>query len=311
MVRDLDVARWRLRTQQLIEPHAATAAEVVGALLAVQAENPSQSAWAVAARTGAPDPKDLAGLLADGTVVRTHVLRPTWHYVAADDIAWLIELTAPRVRRTVQPQLRTLHGMDDPAVDRASSVVLDALRRADLTRTDLTAVLADEGCEVEPPRVDDPSRRARTADTVCSGARPRTARTPTPCSPIGSHRRAVSTATRRSPSWPCATSPDTARRPSATSPTGPPSRSVTCARGWLRRLIGSTRSSTTGARSGTRLPIRPQPAVPQLATCCRSSTRRTAGTRTPDGCWTPQASCRGHVRRRPAWPLSTPSSWRR
>ena len=128
-MRDLDVARWRLRTQQLVEPHAATAAEVVGVLLAVQAENPSQSAWAVAARTAAPDAADLAGLLADGTVVRTHVLRPTWHYVAADDVAWLIELTAPRVRRSTQPQLRTVHGMDDRAVDRASSAVLEALRR--------------------------------------------------------------------------------------------------------------------------------------------------------------------------------------
>ena len=111
-MRDLDVARWRLRTQHLVEPHAATAAEVVGAMLAVQAENPSQSAWAVAARTSAPDPAELDGLLADGTVVRTHVLRPTWHYVAADDVSWLIELTAPRVRRTTEPQLRTLHGMD-------------------------------------------------------------------------------------------------------------------------------------------------------------------------------------------------------
>ena len=121
MVGDLDVARWRLRTQHLVEPHAVTAAAVVGALLAVQAENPSQSAWAVAARTEAPDAADLAGLLADGTVVRTHVLRPTWHYVAADDVAWLIELTAPRVRRTTEPQLRALHGMDDRSIDRASS----------------------------------------------------------------------------------------------------------------------------------------------------------------------------------------------
>ena len=97
---DLDIARWRLRSQHLVEPYLATAGEVVGALLAVQAENPGQSAWAVAARTRTPNRADLAGLLDDGTVVRTHVLRPTWHYVAGDDVAWLIELTAPRVRST-------------------------------------------------------------------------------------------------------------------------------------------------------------------------------------------------------------------
>jgi hypothetical protein len=58
---------------------------VVRLLLAVQAENPAQSAWAVAARTAAPDPADLARLLDDGTVLRTHVLRPTWHYVSDRD----------------------------------------------------------------------------------------------------------------------------------------------------------------------------------------------------------------------------------
>jgi hypothetical protein len=148
MAGDLDVARWRLRTQHLVEPHLATAAEVVGALLAVQAENPAQSAWAVAARTAAPDPADLARLLDDGTVLRTHVLRPTWHYVAADDVAWLIELTAPRVRRTTQQQLRTVHRMDDRAVDDASSAVLQALESPNLSRADLAGVLADTGHEI-------------------------------------------------------------------------------------------------------------------------------------------------------------------
>jgi Winged helix DNA-binding domain len=143
MACDLDIARWRLRTQHLVEPHLATATEVVGALLAVQAENPGQSAWAVAARTAAPDPAELAGLVDDGAIVRTHVLRPTWHYVAADDVAWLIDLTAPRVRRTTQLQLRTEHGMDDRALDRASAAVLDALETPDLTRADLAGALAD------------------------------------------------------------------------------------------------------------------------------------------------------------------------
>ena len=148
MVGDLDLARWRLRTQHLVEPHLATAAEVVGALLAVQAENPAQSAWAVAARTAVPDPADLAGLLDDGTVVRTHVLRPTWHYVAADDVAWLIELTAPRVRRTTLQQLRAAHGMDDRAVERVSRAVLEALATPDLTRAELAGILAATGCEI-------------------------------------------------------------------------------------------------------------------------------------------------------------------
>ena len=145
---DLDLARWRLRTQHLVEPHLRGAADVITALLAVQAENPAQSAWAVAARTATPDPADLALLLDDGAVVRTHVLRPTWHYVAAEDIAWLIELTAPRVRRTTQQQLRTVEGMDDRAIDQASTAVLEALDSLDLTRAGLAETLAQRGHEI-------------------------------------------------------------------------------------------------------------------------------------------------------------------
>ena len=63
---DLDIARWRLRTQRLARPHAESADGAVGSLLAVQAENPSQAAWAVAARTRNADQADLATLLDDG-----------------------------------------------------------------------------------------------------------------------------------------------------------------------------------------------------------------------------------------------------
>src|SRR5258706_3437341 len=103
MVQGLDIARWRLRSQNLVSPYAVSAREAVGSLLAVQAENPSQAAWAVASRTQNPDQADLAALLDDGAVLRTHVLRPTWHFVRAEDIGWLLYLTGPPIRRGTSP----------------------------------------------------------------------------------------------------------------------------------------------------------------------------------------------------------------
>lgn len=142
---DHDIAGWRLRTQALVAPYAASADAVVRSLLAVQAENPAQSAWAVACRTSAPDATDLADLLADGRIVRTHVLRPTWHYVAAEDVGWLLELTAPRVRRTTGSQLRT-NGFDDTAQEVLASAVHGTLVDSpDLTRDELGAALAAAG----------------------------------------------------------------------------------------------------------------------------------------------------------------------
>ena len=140
---DADLARWRLRSQRLTRPHPAGADEVVGHLLAVQAENPSQSAWAVAGRTETPDAADLGGLLESGAVLRTHVLRPTWHYVRAEDIVWLVEVTAPRVLRVTAQQLTEL---DHRALERATAAVLDSLAtEGDLTRTQLAEALAARG----------------------------------------------------------------------------------------------------------------------------------------------------------------------
>ncbi len=141
---DAEIARWRVRSQCLVRPHATGAVDVVRQLLGVQAENPNQSAWAVAARTSRPDPGDLAGLLASGAVVRTHVLRPTWHYVAAEDARWLIGLTAARVLATLGRGLRRSSGMTEATIDAAKAVILDALgSRTALARPALAESLAD------------------------------------------------------------------------------------------------------------------------------------------------------------------------
>jgi winged helix DNA-binding protein len=146
MVQGLDIARWRLRTQHLVWPYAVSAREAVGSLLAVQAENPGQAAWAVAARTPSPDQADLVALLDEGAVVRTHVLRPTWHFVLAEDIGWLLDLTGPRVRRVTGQQLRDAHGLDERSIGRAVTAVAHALAgRGQLTRAQLAEELRERG----------------------------------------------------------------------------------------------------------------------------------------------------------------------
>ena len=146
MVTDLDIARWRLQTQHLTRPTLTSAAQVVGSLLAIQAENPSQSAWAVATRTASPDAADLAAALDDGSVLRTHVLRPTWHYVTAADLVWLVEVTAPGARRPIVQQLLASH--DDADLDRLRETVMAALAGTHLTRPQVAERLGQAGRSV-------------------------------------------------------------------------------------------------------------------------------------------------------------------
>lgn len=85
---------------------------MVGGPLAVQAENSAQASWAVATRTAGITESQFDRTHDEGVVRRTHVPRPTWHFVLPDDIRWLVEVTAPRVRRSFAAVQREL-SLDD------------------------------------------------------------------------------------------------------------------------------------------------------------------------------------------------------
>jgi hypothetical protein len=178
VIDDIAIARWRLRSQHLVTPFAGSAHDAIRSLLAVQAENPGQTAWAVAARTRGRDPSDLATLLDDGAVLRTHVLRPTWHFVCADDVAWLLDLTGPRVQRVTGQQLRAVHGLDDRAIEWAMSVVVDSIGDGgERTRAQLGEELMSRGVEQRSPAAGGGQflmillAHTELAGLVCSGRR--------------------------------------------------------------------------------------------------------------------------------------------
>jgi hypothetical protein len=172
VVQDLDIARWRLRSQHVVSPFAVSARTAVSSLLAVQAENFSQAGWAVASRTQHPDQADLARLLDDGTVIRTHVLRPTWHFVLADDVGWLLDLTGPRIRRVTGQQLRSAHGLDDRAIDRAVAALMQALAsRGHLTRAQLADEVREQGIPGGRQMLMILLAHAELDGLICSGGR--------------------------------------------------------------------------------------------------------------------------------------------
>jgi hypothetical protein len=102
--------------------------------------------------------------------VRTHVLRPTWHFVRAEDIGWLLDLTGPRVRRVTGQQLRTAHGLDERSVDRVLSFVMDALTsRGQLTRAQLADELRERGVAGSGQLVMILLAHAELDGLICSG----------------------------------------------------------------------------------------------------------------------------------------------
>src|SRR2546427_13038236 len=94
---NLDIAHQRLHNQLITQRAFEKPKDVVEWLGAVQAQDYAAALWAVGLRLQDVTSDDLEQAFADGMILRTHVMRPTWHFVSPADIGWLLALTAPRV----------------------------------------------------------------------------------------------------------------------------------------------------------------------------------------------------------------------
>ena len=109
----MDVAQARLSNQLLGKRKCQKPGEVVAWLGAVQAQDFAAAKWALALRMPRANTTDLEGSFNEGAILRTHVMRPTWHLVAPQDIRTLLSLTAPRVHAANAHMYRKLELNND------------------------------------------------------------------------------------------------------------------------------------------------------------------------------------------------------
>jgi hypothetical protein len=167
-----DIARQRLVNQGLVKPTLKTASEVVAKLGAVQAQDYGASKWGIAERTAGLTDAQIEREIDDGSIVRTHVLRPTWHLVAAADIGWMLALSAPRVHAANAYWYRWLE-VDDAVARRSRAVLTKVLRNGThLTRAELGQALTRARIQItKPQRLACIVMRAELDGVICSGAR--------------------------------------------------------------------------------------------------------------------------------------------
>ena len=113
-----EVLHRRLATQRLLADRLDSPAAVVGLLAGVQSQEFGHALWSLGMRSGGTF-ADAQAAFDRGEFVRTHVLRPTWHFARPEDIGWLLEVTAPRVHQLNGTMYRKL-GLDPAALDRAA-----------------------------------------------------------------------------------------------------------------------------------------------------------------------------------------------
>ena len=162
----------RLHNHHLSRPTLETPAAVVEWLCAVQAQDYPAAKWALGSRMRSAADGDVERAFNEGAILRTHLLRPTWHFVLPDDIRWLLDLTAPRIKTGLAYRHRQLD-LNSRTLHRASAAIgkslLDGVPR---TRDELREVLGQAGIlSLGVERMTHIMAMAELDGIVCSGPR--------------------------------------------------------------------------------------------------------------------------------------------
>ena len=162
----------RLRNHKLSSPTFKQPDEVVRWFGAVQAQEFRAAKWALALRMRKATNASIEDAFNRGEVIRTHLLRPTWHFVAPDDIRWLLQLTGPRVNQSCGSTFRK-YELDAAVFKRSHRALTNALKgEKHLTRSELKAVLNRSGIAADDTvRMAHLLLRAELDAVVCSGPR--------------------------------------------------------------------------------------------------------------------------------------------
>jgi len=167
-----DICNQRLANQHLSRQTLDTPSEIVRLLGAVQAQDYSTAKWGVAQRTRSATDAAVEKELDEGKILRTHILRPTWHFVVAADIRWMLALTGPRVEAVLASYDRKL-GIDEAVLRRSKKVLEKALKGGNhLTRAELSLAMQSAGIRTEgTQRLGRLVMHAELSGLICSGPR--------------------------------------------------------------------------------------------------------------------------------------------
>jgi hypothetical protein len=167
----LNIVRYRLHNQLLSQTKLIEPGQVVERLGAVQSQDYAGAKWAIAQRTKGLIDAAIDEAFNEGKILRTHLMRPTWHFVTPEDIRWMLALTAPRVHAGNAFMYRQLK-LDRAIIKKSYTVLEKALHgNKNLTRSELASDFEKAGIIAEGQRLSYFMMSAELDGVICSGPR--------------------------------------------------------------------------------------------------------------------------------------------
>jgi hypothetical protein len=160
----------RLYNQHIAGGSLRNVEDVVSWLGAVQSQDYLGAKWSIGQRVRKGTDAGVDRAFNDGRILRTHVLRPTWHFVRPEDIRWMLQLTAPHVHALNAHYCRQ-DGLDKAVLARTRAIIAKALDGGRLrTRKELAALLTQAGLGGTGRRIAYIMMNAELEGLICSGA---------------------------------------------------------------------------------------------------------------------------------------------
>ncbi|WEA02431.1 winged helix DNA-binding domain-containing protein [Mucilaginibacter sp. SJ] len=166
-----DIANLRVYNQHLNHNKFKNPEEVVGYMCAMQAQEYANAKWAIGLRMSSPSDKAVEKAMTTGAILRTHVLRPTWHFVLPQDIRWMLSLTAPRINAGNAAMYKKQE-VTDAIFNKSFDVFIKTMQGGkQLTRAEIVTALHEADIATDDLRLTILLMKAELEQLICSGAR--------------------------------------------------------------------------------------------------------------------------------------------
>ena len=160
----------RLDNQQIGASGTGGPEDLVSWLGCIQAQDFAGAKWAIGSRLVGQTDGDIQRAFNEGRILRTHILRPTWHFVTPEDIGWMLTLTAPRIKAFCAGMHRQLE-LDETTFQRSHTILQKALSGGvQLTRKELLPVFRRAKIRTDELRLAQLLMQAELDGIICSGA---------------------------------------------------------------------------------------------------------------------------------------------
>jgi hypothetical protein len=165
------LATTRMLNQQIIMPRFNQPEDVVNYMVAMQAQDYAGAKWAIGLRMRNAKDDKIEQAISEGKILRTHLLRPTWHFVSPTNIRWLLKLTAPRIH-AANAAMNKKFELNDKLFAKSNEILAKALQgNKQLARPAVESLLTQSGIATNDLRLTLLLMRAELDQVICNGAR--------------------------------------------------------------------------------------------------------------------------------------------